>query len=68
MRDAISKMPSLKVDYISIIDTKSLKGLAPLRGEILIAMAAFIGKTRLIDNIIVDTKKLGKVYAAGKTE
>lgn len=39
--------------YISIVDLKDLKPIKILRGKVLIALAAFVGKTRLIDNIIV---------------
>jgi len=53
MRDLLSEKPSLKIDYISIVDTKSLKEVATVEGEVLIAIAVFIGKTRLIDNIIL---------------
>ena len=57
MRDLISKTPSAKIDYISITDTKSLKDIPTVKGEILIALAVFIGKTRLIDNIILNIEK-----------
>jgi pantoate--beta-alanine ligase len=53
MRDLLSKKPSLKIDYISIADTKTLKDVAAIDGEVLVAVAVFIGKTRLIDNIIL---------------
>lgn len=39
--------------YISIVDLKDLKPAKRLKGRVLIALAAFVGKTRLIDNIIV---------------
>lgn len=42
-----------KIDYISIVDTEDLKEANELCGELLIALAAWIGKTRLIDNMIV---------------
>ena len=53
MRDLLSEKPSLKIDYILIVDTKSLKEVTTVEGEVLIAIAVFIGKTRLIDNIIL---------------
>jgi pantoate--beta-alanine ligase len=49
----ISQKPSAKIDYISIVDTKELKDVDKISGEVLIALAVFIGKTRLIDNIII---------------
>jgi len=68
MRETISGVPSAKIDYISIRDTKFLKEVSALRGEILIAMAVFIGKTRLIDNIMLDMEKQKGVYVSGKSQ
>ena len=67
MRALIEKEPSIKIDYISIVDTKLLKSVPVVKDEVLIALAAFAGKTRLIDNIIVNPKELGKIHetAAG---
>lgn len=45
-----------KIDYISIVGTEDLKEANELCGELLIALAAWIGKTRLIDNIVVRRK------------
>lgn len=42
---------SAKIDYIEIVDTSNLKSMEKIQGEVLIALAVFIGKTRLIDNI-----------------
>ncbi len=58
MRDLLSEKPSLKIDYISIVDTKSLREVTTVEGEVLIAIAVFIGKTRLIDNIILSPSSL----------
>jgi len=53
--DIISEVSPVKIDYISIVDTKDLRDITtPLKGEILIAVAVFIGKTRLIDNAILN--------------
>lgn len=58
MRDLISaSSTSAKIDYISIVDTKTMKEVRGIAGEVLIALAVFIGKTRLIDNIIINTGK-----------
>ncbi|MDD5495621.1 MAG: pantoate--beta-alanine ligase [Candidatus Omnitrophica bacterium] len=43
----------IKIDYVSIVDTKRLKPVSKITGEVLIALAVFIGKARLIDNIII---------------
>jgi len=41
------------VQYISCVDTFTLRELNELKGDVLIAVAVFFGKTRLIDNIVV---------------
>lgn len=39
-----------KVDYVSIVDPFKLEDLSRVEGDYMIAVAAFFGKTRLIDN------------------
>ena len=41
-----------KIDYVEIVDAQSLEPVSEIQGEILAAMAVYIGKTRLIDNFI----------------
>ncbi len=53
MRSLILRMPMVEIDYVSIVDTKNLKDISDISDEVLIALAVFVGKTRLIDNIIV---------------
>lgn len=53
MQESIKKAPSAKIDYISIVDAHNLKEMKAISGEALVALAVFIGKTRLIDNIIL---------------
>jgi pantoate--beta-alanine ligase len=43
-----------RIDYISIVDTQQLREVPTIQGEILIALAVFFGKVRLIDNTIVN--------------
>ena len=50
-RDVISPAKRARVDYISIVDAENLEPLEKLRPTALIALAVFIGKTRLIDNL-----------------
>ncbi len=40
-----------RIDYVEIVDADNLEPVAKLTGNILIAVAAFFDKTRLIDNI-----------------
>jgi len=54
IKNMIKDKPSIKIDYVSIVDTKTLKDADTISGEVLIAVAALSGETRLIDNIIVN--------------
>ncbi|MCD6107505.1 MAG: pantoate--beta-alanine ligase [Caldisericaceae bacterium] len=53
-----SKKTLKKIDYVSIVDLHTLKNLHYVDRNILIAVAAYFGKVRLIDNIevIIDAK------------
>ncbi|MEA3313345.1 MAG: pantoate--beta-alanine ligase [Caldisericota bacterium] len=53
-----SKKKLKKIDYVSIVDLYTLKDLYYVDRNILIAVAAYFGKVRLIDNIevIIDAK------------
>lgn len=53
MKELISQKPMVKIDYVSIVNTKDLKDIPAISGEALVAIAAFVGSTRLIDNVIV---------------
>jgi pantoate--beta-alanine ligase len=43
------------IDYASVYDPETLDEAAGIRGEVLLAVAARLGDTRLIDNMLVDT-------------
>ncbi len=45
--------PSVRVDYVDIVDTESLDPVADVSRGALVAVAAFVGATRLIDNIVL---------------
>jgi pantoate--beta-alanine ligase len=49
--DVIASAKSARVDYLSIVDADNLQPLEALRPNAVIALAVFIGKTRLIDNL-----------------
>ena len=53
IKEILLQGKSARIDYIEIVDTTNLRPVEKLQGEILIALAVFIGKTRLIDNIQV---------------
>jgi pantoate--beta-alanine ligase len=52
MRAIVEAEPLARIDYIEIVDGKSVEKLDVARGLVLGAIAVFIGKTRLIDNFM----------------
>ena len=48
--EVINKEPLAKIDYVNIVDSLSLQEVQKIEKSVLIAMAVYIGKTRLIDN------------------
>jgi len=53
MTDLIQKQPLAKIDYISIADAETLDELETVRPPALVSLAIKIGRTRLIDNVVV---------------
>jgi len=53
MRRLINRKKSVSIEYVSIVDLEGLRPMAKIKDRALIALAVFIGKTRLIDNILV---------------
>ncbi|MCX6571432.1 MAG: pantoate--beta-alanine ligase [Candidatus Aminicenantes bacterium] len=51
IRAAIEAEPLARVDYVEAVDPVNLEPLAEICGDVLIALAVFVGSTRLIDNI-----------------
>ena len=50
-KDVITSAGSARVDYVSLIDAETLEPLQTLRPKAVLALAVFIGGTRLIDNL-----------------
>lgn len=48
--------PSIRVDYIAIVDPHTLEDVKEIKGKVLVALAVRIGKIRLIDNMIISPK------------
>ena len=53
MADLIRKQPLADIDYISIADAETLDELNMVRPPALVSIAVRIGRTRLIDNVVV---------------
>jgi len=53
----ITQQSSGKIQYVACVDAITLEPLKRLKGKVLIALALFLGKTRLIDNVIIPIKE-----------
>ena len=53
IKNEIIQRKSAKIDYIAVVDAQTLEPLEYVKGKTLIALAVWIGKTRLIDNIVL---------------
>ena len=56
MTEQIQAQPLAKIDYVSAVDGVTMDPVDRIAGTVLVAMAVYIGKTRLIDNFIVEGK------------
>lgn len=56
MEAVIEKNPAARIDYIALVDDATLAPVQTLDRPTLIALAVFVGKTRLIDNTTLDTR------------
>lgn len=52
IRSTIESEALARIDYVEVVDWNTLKPVDQIQGEILAAVAVYIGKTRLIDNFI----------------
>lgn len=53
MKENIEKEPMAKIDYVEAVSMDTIEKVDKIEGTVLIAMAVYIGKTRLIDNVVV---------------
>ncbi len=49
----LNEEPLAKIDYVKAVNGYNMQPIQKMEGEVLVAMAVYIGKTRLIDNFIV---------------
>jgi len=46
--------PLLKVDYVEVVDEETLRPVEKIERKVIVALAVFVGKARLIDNMIFE--------------
>ncbi|MDN5326307.1 MAG: pantoate--beta-alanine ligase [Moorella sp. (in: firmicutes)] len=54
MEKEITAWPETRIDYIAISDAGTLKPLERIAGRVLLALAVWVGNTRLIDNEVLE--------------
>ncbi|WP_290773649.1 pantoate--beta-alanine ligase [Anaerofustis sp.] len=54
MKENINKEPLAKIDYVEAVDIERIEKVDKIEGTVLVAMAVYIGKTRLIDNFVFE--------------
>ena len=53
MKEKIQAEPLARIDYVKAVDARTMQQVREIKSPTLIAMAVYIGKTRLIDNLSV---------------
>ncbi len=54
MKKNIESEPMARIDYVEAVSMDTIEKIDKIEGSVLVAMAVYIGKTRLIDNFIVE--------------
>lgn len=54
VRQVIEAEPLVRVDYVELVETETLEPLERADRPALLALAAYVGRTRLIDNVVVE--------------
>jgi pantothenate synthetase len=52
-REEVAEEKSVRLDYFEIVDAESLLSVGKVASGALVAVAAFVGGTRLIDNLVL---------------
>ena len=52
-KSVFAEEPAVRLDYVEIVNAESLEPLTDISSGALVAVAAFVGKTRLIDNVLL---------------
>jgi pantoate--beta-alanine ligase len=55
MIEHLNALPEVHVDYVAFTDAQTLAPLSQFRGNVCLMLAAFVGNTRLIDNLLIQT-------------
>jgi pantothenate synthetase len=59
LRRVLDAEPGVALDYAEIVDAETLEPVVSLRRTCLVLIAALVGKTRLIDNALIEQENGG---------
>jgi pantoate--beta-alanine ligase len=54
IRKLIISIKNAKIDYVKIVDVENLRPVDKIKAKVAVVLAVYIGKIRLIDNVLVD--------------
>ncbi len=57
VREIITQTPHTRIDYVALVDPRTLEEVETLQGRARLALAVWVGKTRLIDNSLLSETK-----------
>jgi pantoate--beta-alanine ligase len=52
VKGILQSEPLVRIDYAQVCDAYTLQDVDRIDGDVVIALAAYLGKTRLIDNLV----------------
>ena len=53
VQEVLAAEPLLKIDYVELVDPKTMEPLELIDGPVLVLVAAALGETRLLDNATI---------------
>jgi pantoate--beta-alanine ligase len=53
LADTVAHVPLVRLDYAEVVDAVTLDPIDEITGDTLVALAAYVGKARLIDNVTI---------------
>jgi len=56
-RAVIAQEREVRLDYFEVVDPDTLDPVEAIAGKTLVAVAAYVGSTRLIDNVVLDPRR-----------
>jgi pantoate--beta-alanine ligase len=54
VRGIIESEPTTRIDYVNVVNADELDTLSTIEDRALLALAVFVGDTRLIDNVVLE--------------